>query len=168
MPDFIRFSFSFSFSLYSTKRERGNHALFDPPHEDYGDRRAESRRLLIDRSSLIFCQIGRITVRRLNELPRWLSLTSFHGSQKRHTLLPTMLFAKIVIIFNPLTQRKIESDLRNWINAKVRNTVTDTRELNIFSQKHFLQQFFCAILIVFNMIFFFLFCVGFGAYFNFI
>lgn len=31
---------------------------------------AESRRLLIDRSSLIFCQNGRITVRRLNELPR--------------------------------------------------------------------------------------------------
>lgn len=30
---------------------------------------AESRRLLIDSSSLIFCQIGRITVRRLNELP---------------------------------------------------------------------------------------------------
>lgn len=59
---------------------------------------AESRRLLIDRSSLIFCQIGRITVRRLNELPWWLSLTSLHGSPKV-SLFP-FLNAKITIGFN--------------------------------------------------------------------
>lgn len=78
VPDFIRFSLS----LYIL--QKGSHALFVPAARRLWRIEAESRRLLIDRSSLIFCQIGRITVRRLNELPRWLSLTSLHGSQKRH------------------------------------------------------------------------------------
>lgn len=73
---------------------------------------AESRRLLIDRSSLIFCQIGRITVRRLNEsCPgdfRWHLFTV----QKRH--FPSLsAVCKIRHYINPSQDRKLQRFTKN-------------------------------------------------------
>lgn len=74
---------------------------------------AKSRHPLIDRSSLIFCQIRRITVRRLNELAWWLSLTFLHGSKASFSFVPSMKFY-IILTFLRRQERDMRCERSNW------------------------------------------------------